>query len=429
MKYSKHLAAAAALVALAIAAAPFFAPRPKLRGFGAVPGGGFVPPTKIGGGAGGAGDITDVIAGNGLTGGAASGAATVDVAVGTGLSVAANAVNLNLAGASCGAGQFVSAISATGTGTCTAEPGDISQVATPAAGGLTGGGASGVASVSIRSDCATDQVIRWDGDSWECSHSEGGPYAGRHFERTHEWLQQNAYSNNSNVDDMYTCLASGTGATCGDNNGTDGVGRPGVHPLLTGSTTTGRAAIISAINGTRVESGVHTFELVGGFPNLSTAGEEYAARAGFFDTASTVDVTDGCYFLYDRGNVATSGPNSGNANKLSCWCANNATRTTFMMDGTTVSDGSFTTVDAPVAALTLPSTNILHLRVVVDGVTPQADFYVNGVKSCQINNNIPTSTRASGFGFSINKSAGTTVRHFYYDWSRWAVDLTAARSP
>ena len=41
------------------------------------------------------GDITDVVAGNGLTGGAASGAATVNVGAGTGISVAADTVSLD----------------------------------------------------------------------------------------------------------------------------------------------------------------------------------------------------------------------------------------------------------------------------------------------------------------------------------------------
>jgi hypothetical protein len=41
------------------------------------------------------GDITDVIAGNGLTGGGSSGSATVDVAAGTGVTVSANAVGLD----------------------------------------------------------------------------------------------------------------------------------------------------------------------------------------------------------------------------------------------------------------------------------------------------------------------------------------------
>ncbi len=44
------------------------------------------------GGGGGSGDITDVVAGNGLTGGASSGAAYLDVGAGTGISVTANEV-------------------------------------------------------------------------------------------------------------------------------------------------------------------------------------------------------------------------------------------------------------------------------------------------------------------------------------------------
>lgn len=73
------------------------------------------------------GDISAVTAGNGLTGGGTAGAVTVDVAVGTGLSVAADAINLNLSGASCAAGQAVTAIGSTGTGTCSSVGGDVAQ--------------------------------------------------------------------------------------------------------------------------------------------------------------------------------------------------------------------------------------------------------------------------------------------------------------
>lgn len=51
--------------------------------------------TGFGGGGGGAGDITSVVAGDGLNGGASSGVATLSVGEGDGISVSAGAVGIN----------------------------------------------------------------------------------------------------------------------------------------------------------------------------------------------------------------------------------------------------------------------------------------------------------------------------------------------
>lgn len=142
---------------------------------GGRPFGPIVPPTKIGGGGGGGsgtGDLTEVQVGSGMsvqngTGpvpivhvlpsywqrnvtACAAGSAVNDVAddgtptciavgdltdvlAGTGITVTDSGgpqptVAANLAGASCSAGTFVSALSAAGAGTCTTEVGDVSAV-------------------------------------------------------------------------------------------------------------------------------------------------------------------------------------------------------------------------------------------------------------------------------------------------------------
>jgi len=252
-------------------------------------------------------------------------------------------------------------------------------------------------------------------------------YAATHM----EWVDEFMYGAGTVANDAKVGMLWGANVSSGtfSGNATGTTTRPGIGELGTGTTTTGRIALTTGTSHLDFGSGTWNFQWTGGFPTLSTGAEEYATVVGFLDNSGAVNQVDGCYFLYDRGNVATSGPNTGNADKLSCWCASNSNRTTFLMDGTTVSNESFTTVNAPVAALTLPSTNIYSLEVRMTGTT-RAEFFVNGTKSCNINTNIPSgATRLLGAGMLIIKSAGTTARQVDVDRAKLAVDLTAARSP
>ncbi|GEM_PF-3359533 len=151
----------------------------------------------------GTGDITDVIAGTGLTGGASSGAATLSVAplgITSGL-IADGAVGLAKLGGdsvdsskivdgsigsadvdvgqiqsrvsgNCATGSAIRVVNQNGTVTCESL-GDITGVI--AGTGLTGGATSGDATLSVASSfqlpqsCANNQIPKWTGSAWNCA--------------------------------------------------------------------------------------------------------------------------------------------------------------------------------------------------------------------------------------------------------------------
>lgn len=311
----------------------------------------------------------------------------------------------------------------------TVAGGDITSVSTAATSGLTGGCTSGDCAITMLATCNVGEALRWSSDTgWTCRQTVND-YRSKHLEWVDEWLGFNCASNAA-CGSVYTAnLAGAAGAIIDTNGGT----RPGIADFRTGTTATGRASVSTSSTSFDLNSHASSvYETTGGVPTLSTVAEEYATWFGFFDTVSTVNQVDGCWVMYDRLPVATA-PGTGTivagSDTLQCWCSSNSVRTGYTMNGVVVSSGGFTTVNAPVAALTLPDTNILNVKIVVTG-SALAEFYVNGTKSCQITTNIPTGmTRATGAGLAILKSAGTTNRSMYVDRSRLAIDMTAARSP
>lgn len=253
-----------------------------------------------------------------------------------------------------------------------------------------------------------------------------------HLEYPDEWMQTQAgatIATGTLIGTSYQVQYSGTGA--GVAAPTQVSNRPGIIALNIGTATAGGySTVISDVAGVDFADGDWDYEWVGNWPTLSSSSTaiatEYASLVGFFDAASTVNVTDGCYFAYDKGNFLTGGPNAGNVDALECWCASNGVRTKYLINATGNSDESFALGTGTVAAGTF-----YRLKVHIKNAT-RAEFYRNGTKVCDINTNLPTGTaRRTGMGFGIfsNAATGTGARSIETDWTKWDTDKAAVRSP
>ncbi len=356
------------------------------------------------------GDISGVTAGSGLINGGASGAVTLDVGAGSGILVAADSISV-------GGGSGIT-INPTGIQT------NLGTGLTYSAGAVVPNLAGGTClnSRAVTSMSASGTAT--------CGDINDNDYEGTHLEWWDEFLVGPGGAQSTSNGFLIQTLTSNGVVTAA----TATTGRPGIVTEATGTIVGGRAALTTtAVSVADFGSGTWTAKWVGGFPTLSTAAIEYGFITGFIDVSTSLNQVDGCYFLYDRLPAATApgtGTITAGADKWQCWCSANSVRTGYTMDGTIVSQGSFTTVNAPVAALTWPSTNVSNLKVVVDAGAARAQFYVNGVKSCEITTNIPSgSARLAGYGFFILGSAGGTSRTVDTDVVRLSVDLTSARTP
>jgi hypothetical protein len=257
-------------------------------------------------------------------------------------------------------------------------------------------------------------------------------YRGKHYEWSDEWFQS-ACAPTASCGSFFATTVTGSASGAGV-FGSPGASRLGVISLNTGTLAVNAAALTTSQAVQFDANSSSVFEATIGVPTLSTSSEEFAVQAGFSDSAiASNNATDGCYFLYDRGNVATSGCNTGNANKWEAVCAQAGTRTIVLLDGTSQNGacaaGSITTVSSAVAASTLPDTNIYHLKIVVTSAS-SAVFSINGVTVATLTTNIPsTSTNMTSVIIGLLKSAGTTSRSLLLDYSRVAFDQTSARTP
>lgn len=203
------------------------------------------------------------------------------------------------------------------------------------------------------------------------------------------------FLNNGLNGSVFQASASGGSFTAG----TGEAGHPGVCNLNTGTGTTGAEQVRTAVTSFLFGGGSISLEWCIRIPNLSTVGDEFIFRCGFWDT-SFAAAADGAYIEYDR-------LNSTNWRYIT---ASNSTRT---------STNSSTAV---------PANTWTKLRVDMNAAGSSVSFYADGALLGTTTTNIPTGAgRETGMGAMIVKSAGTTARTADLDYVWVVQQFTTAR--
>lgn len=177
---------------------------------------------------------------------------------------------------------------------------------------------------------------------------------------------------------------------------TDSPNRVGIVRSATGAVLTNRAGASSQASAVRFGGGTWAMEMYVNVTTLSTSTDRFQLLLGFQDVVTGVAQVDGAYFLYDEGGISTGSAATPNWQLVTC---NNATRT-------------FVTTSVAVGAATW-----VKLTVLVNAAGTLVTFLINGTSVGTISTNIPTASgRETGFGWLLQKSAGTTSRTFDIDY-------------
>jgi hypothetical protein len=178
----------------------------------------------------------------------------------------------------------------------------------------------------------------------------------------------------------------------------------GMIGLYTGTTTTGRMALISHVDGIQFGNNEWTFETRANIQNLSDATNTYTVRFGFMD-ASTGDPTDGHFFRY------THGTNSGK------WQA--VTR----VNGVETASDTGETATAMTNGSPMP-----RWAIIVDNSGTSVTFKINDrIVVTRSVSGFTGSSRLTGIAYSMIKSAGTTTRALFIDYTLIACKLGTHR--
>ncbi len=184
----------------------------------------------------------------------------------------------------------------------------------------------------------------------------------------------------------FTVTSAGTGANT-TAQAISHVNHPGIVRLTTGTTATGRTAIAIGTSALAVGAADMIFSCEINLTQLSTAGQRFAVLLGMFSNLTTVNQTQGVYWLYDSGGVSTGSSASTNLQTV------------------TVRDGvrTFNTTNTPAA------TTWAELKIQINAAGNNVDFLVNNLVKASHTTNIPTGvSRPFGVGIMMIKNVGNT---------------------
>lgn len=202
-------------------------------------------------------------------------------------------------------------------------------------------------------------------------------------------------------------VTSGTGATATVNTA-DHIGGSlhvcGEWGLGTGTTTTGYAAFYKQPFVGFGDGTAYEFEARITNGALSTSGEEFQLTIGFGDAFNAAgQPVDGACFIYRRG-----------VELVDFWVAVTRSNSTETKTVTAVAPAGY-------SAMTI-------FKIEVNAAGTSISYSINGSVVATHTTNIPTgSSRLTGMGFKLEKTAGTTARYAYVDWFRLKKTRTAAR--
>lgn len=258
------------------------------------------------------------------------------------------------------------------------------------------GDPSGVAG-SMYYNSANDRFRCHEGGAWTNCVSAAGSVA------NYRYFSDLMGSPTTTGAEMFATNSTGSTAT----QAVSATNRPGVFRSTTGASATGRSAYTSAASSLSLGSGRTIFETAVNVTTLSTSGERYQLVVGFQDTPTAANQVDAVAFVYDEGGVSGGSAASANWQLLT---ASNSTRS-WTTTSTAVSAGSW-----------------VKLRIDINAAGNSVTFYINGTSVGTQTANIPTgTTRATGFGWLMIKSVGTTARTVDFDYVNVEQDYTAAR--